>query len=321
METPRDKSTDRDAARPPGMRGVVVRGMALFGLASLAAKFSSLAAQMVLARVLTPVEFGIAAVGVGLASLVTIVAPLNLTDILVQRGDRLESMARQARRLAIFAGLVMSIAILIAGVLAQYRNPEPPSVDARLSAELVESVAVNPPRILIQGDERPARALDPGAIDGGPSIDLRSRIDRLVEEAGGGTLIAENGTGAAVLDAAGLPYRSIPLMLVLAVIAARPLGIALQVVSAALLRRDLRFARLSMTRAVCDLLALATAITVGLVFRNAVALVVAPSVAAVLVALAILPAARTKSVSQETDSALLPDFLRVSLGQWIHNCG
>ena len=79
---------------------------------SIAAKVTGLGAQIVLARLLFPSDFGVLGFAVSLIAIVGFVNPLSMGDLLVQRGAHFANAVTNVRRLALFGAITASIVVI-----------------------------------------------------------------------------------------------------------------------------------------------------------------------------------------------------------------
>lgn len=99
-------ATTPPGTAPGGLGGAAVRGAGWVFLASIAGKGLTLASQLVLAFLLAPEAFGLAAMATAAASATAVLGASNFIALLVQRQDRFEAEAGQVFWMALVSGLV-----------------------------------------------------------------------------------------------------------------------------------------------------------------------------------------------------------------------
>ena len=105
------------SAAPPRLRSVVVRGIGLAGAGNLLTQAITFATYIMLARLLTPEDFGEFAAGSILVGLGTLFAESGMLSAVVQRRDRLDEAASTAFVATIASGLLLAATALAAAPL------------------------------------------------------------------------------------------------------------------------------------------------------------------------------------------------------------
>ena len=95
-----------------GLTGTVVRGTALAGIGYALSQLLTLASYLVLARLVTPTEFGLFTAGLVLVGLARLYTESGMMAALVYRRDRLEEAASTAVVSTFLAGLAMGLLML-----------------------------------------------------------------------------------------------------------------------------------------------------------------------------------------------------------------
>lgn len=109
---PESRSSTQDApAAPPSLGTAAKVGSAWALFQSVASKVLSLACQVILARLLTPDQLGVASKALGVHGLLIFYTPPIMTDVLVQRKDRLDRDAMPA------FWVTMILAVATAGLI------------------------------------------------------------------------------------------------------------------------------------------------------------------------------------------------------------
>ena len=97
-----------------GLTGTVVRGTALAGMGYALSQVLTLASYLVLARLVTPTEFGQFTAGLVLLALAQLYTESGMLSALVYRRDRLEEAAATAVIATLLGGLTVSLLVLAA---------------------------------------------------------------------------------------------------------------------------------------------------------------------------------------------------------------
>jgi O-antigen/teichoic acid export membrane protein len=95
-----------------GLTGTVVRGSALAGIGFALSQILTLASYLVLARLVTPTEFGLFTAGLVLVGLARLYTESGMMAALVYRRDRLEEAASTAVVATFLAGVAMGLLML-----------------------------------------------------------------------------------------------------------------------------------------------------------------------------------------------------------------
>jgi O-antigen/teichoic acid export membrane protein len=101
-----------EAAGSEGLTGTVVRGTALAGAGYALSQALTLAAYLVLARLVTPAEFGQFTAGMVLVALADLYTDSGMMSALVYRRDRVNEAAATAVIATVIGGFVVSLALL-----------------------------------------------------------------------------------------------------------------------------------------------------------------------------------------------------------------
>ena len=100
---------DGEAIAAKGLTGTVVRGTALAGIGYALSQILTLASYLVLARLVTPTEFGWFTAGLVLVGLAQLYTDSGMLAALVYRRDRLEEAASTAVVATFLAGLLLGL--------------------------------------------------------------------------------------------------------------------------------------------------------------------------------------------------------------------
>ena len=106
-----------EAAAAAGLTGRVVRGTALAGAGYGLSQALTLAAYLVLARLVTPTEFGQFTAGMVLVALADLYTDSGMMSALVYRRDRVEEAAATAVIATVIGGFAVSLALLASAPL------------------------------------------------------------------------------------------------------------------------------------------------------------------------------------------------------------
>lgn len=157
-----------NSAVPRSLTSTVVRGVGISGAGYLATQVLTIAVYLVLARLLTPTEFGTFAAGSLFASVGTLFAESGMLAALIQRRDQVDEAANTALVATVAAGfglalLGLAISPLI-GLL--FSSHEIALVAAAMSGSIVLSEAAVVPKALLQRRFSFVRRLvsDPAAV-------------------------------------------------------------------------------------------------------------------------------------------------------------
>jgi PST family polysaccharide transporter len=101
-----------EAAAAEGLTGTVVRGTALAGTGFALSQVLTLAAYLVLARLVTPTEFGQFTAGMVLVALADLYTDSGMMSALVYRRDRVDEAAATAAIASVIGGFAVSLALL-----------------------------------------------------------------------------------------------------------------------------------------------------------------------------------------------------------------
>jgi O-antigen/teichoic acid export membrane protein len=106
-----------EAAAAEGLTGTVLRGTALAGAGYALSQTLTLASYLVLARFVTPTEFGQFTAGLVLLALAQLYTESGMLSALVYRRDRLEEAAATALVATVLGGMLVSLLLLAAAPL------------------------------------------------------------------------------------------------------------------------------------------------------------------------------------------------------------
>ena len=117
---------NRESAAPDPVRALLVRGLGWKAISQVMLQLSRVVVAIILARLLTPADYGIAAMVLVFSGLVYVFADLGLGAALIQRRELTEDDRSTAFWLSVGAGLLLTIiGIAVAGPLASfYGEPE-----------------------------------------------------------------------------------------------------------------------------------------------------------------------------------------------------
>jgi O-antigen/teichoic acid export membrane protein len=122
-----------------GMRSRVLKGLAWTGGSQVVMQFFRMVVAVVLARLLAPEDYGLAAIALVFSSLVLVFSDLSIGAALIQRKNLTEDDRSTAFWLAVGAGVVFTVAgIAIAGPMSDfYGEPQVASLCVALSLSFV----------------------------------------------------------------------------------------------------------------------------------------------------------------------------------------
>ncbi len=120
--------TDAPVPAPP-MAGVVRRGMGLFAVLNALSKFGAFGANIVLAWLLAPEDFGIYAAAIAVSAIVTILRDGGVRELLVQRGaERYQELVGPIFWYGLFVSAIAAVVLALAAPLlagtSAYNMPE-----------------------------------------------------------------------------------------------------------------------------------------------------------------------------------------------------
>ena len=124
-----------------GMATIAARGSLLNSAQWFANKLATAGAMFLVARMVSPEEYGLASQSLAIYQLAVFLAPLTLGDVLIARSDRLACLRESARVLALKIGLAMSVVVLAVIPLAVVAYPRYPGA---WLAGLIAVLAVRP---------------------------------------------------------------------------------------------------------------------------------------------------------------------------------
>jgi O-antigen/teichoic acid export membrane protein len=132
---------EQAAAPAGGMASIAARGSALNSAQWFANKLATAGAMFLVARLVSPAEFGLASQSLAIYQFAVFLAPLTLGDVLIARPRRLRALAPSARALAWKLGLSMSATLLLVAPIAVFAYPDYP---AAWLAGLLSVLALRP---------------------------------------------------------------------------------------------------------------------------------------------------------------------------------
>ena len=336
-----------------------IRGSAVSLAQTGVSRVISLGCQVLFARMLMPSDFGLAAIAIGTMSLLTFASPLALEDVLVQRGKRLANVLPSAWRLMIVAACLTSAAIFLSSQLTSNRPGERISVvgDGTVSrATPLETVRSDPPLGQLVGEIRGEVKVrwtgGTGYFALPTSTDARTtlgdyvsllqssittaigadqvqveldpetgRVDFRQSDGAPVTLETTDSVAGNVLEVLGVPYRSNTLMLLLILLATRPLIQVLRAPFTAAARLSLRFEQLAIGFMLGDVLGYSMAILVLFMGGGPIALIMPILFLPLVVLLNSMrmswPLPKVPRDQRESMLPMLKDATRVWLSQWL----
>ena len=249
---------------------------------SIAAKVTGLGAQIVLARLLFPSDFGLLGIAVSLIAIVGFVSPLAMGDLLVQRGAHFANAVTNIRRLALFGAITASIVIIALSPWLSTRDAQPIRTEGSVavtSSSPIGSIDSIPPinelfdqtpaSIELEIDDSTFEVMLPNLppettiADYGEMLqgeiakktgdsDVRVTFDddegHLVIRSRSDrsiTITTHSTTSGSILDSFGMSYVSIPLMILLCLLTLRLLFEAIGLPFRAWLRKEMMFGSLA----------------------------------------------------------------------------
>ena len=276
---------------------------------SIAAKVTGLGAQIVLARLLFPSDFGLFGIAMGLIAIVGFVNPLSLGDLLVQRGAHFANAVTNTRRLVIFGAITASVVILTLSPWLSTREGQPIRMKdggAVTSSTPIGSIDSEPPMDALFDQRQSSITLE---VDGStfevmlPNLPLDTTINdygetlqreitmqtgasdvRVVFDEDEGHLVirsdsdrslaitTHSATSGSILDSFGMSYVSIPLMIMLGLLTLRLLFEAIGVPYRSWLRKEMMFGSLAIMTFSTSLIGQIMAITIAAMTGSPVAL-------------------------------------------------
>jgi O-antigen/teichoic acid export membrane protein len=142
---------EAEAVAAKGLTGTVVRGTALAGIGYALSQILTLASYLVLARLVTPSEFGVFTAGLVLVGLARLYTESGMLAALVYRRDRLEEAAATAVVATFLAGLLIGLLMLaLAPALGAFFNDSTVTGVAAAAAglALLRTISIVPEALL-----------------------------------------------------------------------------------------------------------------------------------------------------------------------------
>jgi O-antigen/teichoic acid export membrane protein len=337
-----------------------VRGSAWGFFQTVVSKILAIVIQLILARVLFPSDFGLVAIAVGTAAIFTFFSPLPIVDLLVQRGPRIGNAIVNAWRLCILCAIVIGVLIAASSLVVSMRPGQPITTfhggQATGNTSLAEIKTVPPLPILLENvhgtfelwaDDRWVEVSLPEVPAPETSIDafaelLQDQIDRAIGDKktnvvfntesarlqimatdGSKLSIRSNSTReGSVLDSLGVEYQSLPLIVLLLILAIRPLLIALRVPYAAVMRLKLRFGQIAGVNLIANGSGHMSAIALALLGAGPIALmapqIIYPILAAIFMYFLVRPLTTVPKKERERKRTIASDSAYLWGAQWIH---
>lgn len=351
-------SESGESGQKVSFKSKAIRGSAVSLAQTGVSRVISLGCQILFARMLMPSDFGLAAIAVGTMSLLTFASPLALEDVLVQRGKRLANVLPSAWRLMIVAACLTSAAILLSTQLAPNRPGDRINVlgdEVVSSATLLETVRSDPPLGQLVGEARAdvkiqwtggagsfalPKVTDPqttlgdyvgllqnsvtAAIGAGQvRVELdptTGRVEFRELDGSPAKLETTDSVAGSVLEVLGIPYRSNTVMLLLMLLATRPLIQVLRAPFTAAARLSMRFEQLAIGFMLGDVLGYSMAILVLFMGGGPIALIMPilflPLVVLVNSMRMSWPLPKVPKDQREPMLPMLKDAVQVWLSQW-----
>jgi PST family polysaccharide transporter len=143
---------EEEPGPPPGLSRLVLRGAALSGTGFASRQVLSFATSLVLARLVTPAQFGVFVTGMIIIELGGSVAGSGMLAALIQRRDGLEEAANTAVVATVIGGCAMAATQAAASPLfgAYFHSDKVAAVAAATSGMLLFSTAAIVPNALLQ---------------------------------------------------------------------------------------------------------------------------------------------------------------------------
>jgi O-antigen/teichoic acid export membrane protein len=124
-QPPRDTKRTGEGEAPKGLTGTVVRGTALAGTGYALSQILTLASYLVLARLVTPTEFGQFTAGLVMFGLAELYTDSGMLSALIYRRNRIEEAAATAVIATVLGGLTVSLILLaLAPVIGSFFDSE-----------------------------------------------------------------------------------------------------------------------------------------------------------------------------------------------------
>lgn len=284
------ESDDLDLGKDRSYAQEAVKGSAWVFLQTAIRKSLTIVVQLILARLLFPSDFGLVGIAVAATSIISIINPAPILDLLLQRGRKLPNALRNAWRLAFLSAFLIGAVIVVSAFFVYDRPGHAIRTNANvaLTAESpLSDISADPPlpellrnlqgtlELNINGawveTELPPPADDQTSIGqyaklmqsafderiGSDVIRVTFESDqdriRLTTKDGAEVPIRSSSSQeGAILDTLGISYFSTPLFWLLILLSFRPLLWALYLPFTAVLRLQLRFDILAKTNVVSN---------------------------------------------------------------------
>lgn len=335
--------------------GTAVRGSVWSILQTAASKGVMLVVQWILALVLLPADFGLFAIALSTAAVLTVCSPLPLIDLLVQRGPGLGRALPNLLRITAASSALLALVIASSSFffgVAEGQRMETRSGDAVTETTPIEDLRLEPPlAVQLEHVSAPFEL----EVDGirheielpalvGPEETLGDYADALgerIREATGASglhlvldektarlrltapdgadphLRSETSSAGSVLASLGLEHRSEPLTLLVILFALVPIIMTFRLPLEAVLRLQMRFGALAAANFSGTVGSGLLAITLGVLGAGSLALMVGPIAIPLVMTLVMIPmVGRLPRVPHEEREPVGP-LLRDAVTLWI----
>ena len=303
--------SEESHAQGTSFKSKAIRGSAISLIQTVIARSISLVCQIIFARILIPSDYGLFAIAVGVMSILNLVSPDSVEDLLIQRGKRLANVLPSAWRFMTGSAILTSIAILIASQFVSDRpgdrmtsagdsmvTESTPLIDIQSEPRLTDLISQVRGDVLIRYGGSETRfelpnevspsttlgvymamldsAIDTAAGSDSLTVSLDPETDRLVIETSEGTPVSLETTdpvSGSILEVLGIPSKSNAIVLLLILLAIQPLIMLLRTPFAAAARLSLRFEQIAIGYLLGDILGYSLAIVVLFLGGGPIALI------------------------------------------------
>ena len=349
MPPPDQPSSSEDA---PNLKASIISGTAWSMASVLGAKIISLFAQIILARLLLPSDFGMAAIAIGITSLLFVANPIIASDLAIQRSDRITKVLARCQRLGMVAAILVFLAILVAAYFVPNRSGHRLELDTggplqeTSSLESINDGAAIPilqsqgvvftiegaegkqnlVRIDADPDLSPTVEMALSYLNAGiaatDSTGVRLDIveEQIVAVPGEGNaepvLQSKNTSTAMLFETLGLPFYSGMMLLLMLAMSIRPIVAALRAKPMVILRMELRFRAISIYSFLSAFLGSALAITLAFLGAGPIAVIAAlvsmPVFDLIFITIGSLPYRQKYRSESDPEEPLVGDFFTLA---------
>ena len=339
-----------------------VRGSAWNVGQSVAAKITGLGVQWYLAILLFPSDFGLLAMAMGWVTIVGFVNPMSLGDLLVQRGAHFANAVTNTRRFALFGVITATIIIITLSPWLSTRHGQPIRMKgdvAVTSARPLGSIDSEPPinelfdqtpsSISLEIDDTTFQVSLPnlppettiteygetlqreiatktGDSDVRVTFDekerhlvIRSDTDRTI------AVTTHSTTPGSILENFGIPYVSIPLMMMMCLLTLKLLFEAIGVPYRAWMRKEMMFGPFAImifsTSLVAQIMTIIIAAMTGSPIALLMTILIPPILQAIVAYFLVRPLQVCAPAEREPLKRIASDSSLLMSAQWVHSVG